>query len=225
MMGPEPEEDAGGYHGQGEPLAHAEVEGQEAEEVVWLPGEFHQEAHQAVTQEEQSGNRAGGTAAGRIQPQDGKQQQPLEGEFVQLGGMAHGHVVLGKDHAPGHVGGAAPELAVDEVADAAGAQAEGDEGGDEVGDGQPSLVVEAGIEGHGQNHAEEAAVEGHAPLPDGENLEGVGEVVAELVEQHVAQPSAQHHSQHAVEQNIVQVLGGPARFRLPAHAQAAQHQH
>jgi hypothetical protein len=49
-------------------------------------------------------------------------------------------VDLREDHRPGHVGDAADEFAVDEVAHPPGGQAEGHQRGDEVGDGQPGAL-------------------------------------------------------------------------------------
>ena len=63
---------------------------------------------------------------------------------------------------------------------------------------------------HRGDHAEQAAVERHAALPDREDLERIGGVVARLVEQHVAEPAADDDAEHAVEQQVLDVAAGPA---------------
>ena len=72
-------------------------------------------------------------------------------------------------------------------------------------------------------HAEEAAVEAHAALPQLEDLERMREVVARLVEQHVAQAPAEDHAEHAVEQHVVDVARMPAGEHVAARAPAAEH--
>ena len=72
-----------------------------------------------------------------------------------------------------------------------------------------SQVVDAVLparERHGEHHAEQPAVERHAALPDGEDLERMREVVARLVEQHVAQPPAEDHAEHGEEYEVVELL-------------------
>ena len=51
--------------------------------------------------------------------------------------------------------------------------------------------VAQGEQDHRRDHAEEAAVEAHAALPDREDFERMGEVVARLVEQHLAEAAAE----------------------------------
>src|SRR4051812_49151812 len=90
-----------------------------------------------------------------------------------------------KDHPPGHIGDATPQLAVDEVAHAPSGDAEGHERSDEVHEPQIRDVVPASGDHHGEHYAEQSTVERHAALPDGEDLERMREVVIGLVEEHV----------------------------------------
>ena len=78
-------------------------------------------------------------------------------------------------------------------------------------------------QGDRDDHAEQAAVEGHAALPDGEDLERMGEVERRLVEQHVAEPATDDGAEDAVEEQVLDVAPGPAarancgrRARRPA---------
>ena len=86
---------------------------------------------------------------------------------------------------------------------------------DEVGDLEPALAPHAREHPHRDEHAEEAAVEAHAALPDREDLERMRGVIERLVEEHVAQAPAEDHAEHAVEQHVVDVA------RMPAGEQVA----
>ena len=66
---------------------------------------------------------------------------------------------------------------------------------------------------HRDDHAEQAAVERHAALPDREDLERMGGVEAGLVEQHVAEPAADDGAEHAVEEQVLDVATRPAARR------------
>ena len=66
-------------------------------------------------------------------------------------------------------------------------------------------LLAPGDERHRRQHAEEAAVERHAALPDREDLQRMREVVARLVEQHVAQAPAEDHADDAAEQQVVEL--------------------
>ena len=86
------------------------------------------------------------------------------------------------------------------------------------------LAVLAGKQDHRHQHAGEAAVEGHAPLPEKENLQRIGKVVARLVEQHVTQPASGDDADDAVEQQVVHLLLREAALRLRADAVLPQQQ-
>ena len=125
--------------------------------------------------------------------------------------MAGLGVHLGKNHGPGQtgVGHPAPQFPVDEIADTPRRQAQGHQGSDEIGDGEKGFAVLAAPGGAGDQHPEEAAMEGHASLPHGDNFQGMGKVIGGLVKQHLAQAPSQHHAQHAPEEQVVQLLLAP----------------
>jgi hypothetical protein len=110
-----------------------------------------------------------------------------------------------KHHRPGYVADAAPQLAVDEVAQAPGGDARRHERRGEIHHLQVRHVVAPRREGHRRHHAEQPAVEGHPALPQGEDLERVREVVVRLVEEHVAQPPAEDHAEHDEEKDVVEL--------------------
>jgi hypothetical protein len=51
-----------------------------------------------------------------------------------------------------------------------------------------------------QGRAEEAAVERHAALPDGDDVKRVGEVTLKVVKQNVADAAAKHDAERRVDQ-------------------------
>jgi hypothetical protein len=65
-------------------------------------------------------------------------------------------------------------------------------------------------QGHGHDHAQQAAVKGHAALPHHQDLGRVGQVLSGLVEQRVAQAPAHDHAEHAVEEQVLHVAARPA---------------
>src|SRR5689334_21461825 len=97
-------------------------------------------------------------------------------------------LVPGKDHGPGEVGRTAVELAIDEIGEPA--EEEPDGGGCRHGIGQmeEAELVAPGEEDHGEDHAEEAAMERHAAMPESEDLQWVLQIDLEIVEQYVAEP-------------------------------------
>ena len=136
--------------------------------------------------------------------------------------MARGVPRVAEHHAPGQVGDPAPQLAVDEVAQAPGGKPEWRERRDEIHEAQVIDVVAPRGERHGEHHAEQSAVKRHAALPDGEDLQRMRGVVTRLVKEHVAQTPAQYHAEYREEQQIVElraVDGRPAPVD-PAHAQS-----
>src|SRR2546430_3011804 len=109
-------------------------------------------------------------------------------------------VDLREHHRPRTARGAPDELAVDEVAEPSGREPERTQRRDEVGDVEPAPAALSRIEPEADQHAEKAAVEAHAALPDLEDLQRMNEVVERLVEQHVAESPAQDYAEHTVEQ-------------------------
>src|SRR6267142_2776780 len=135
-----------------------------------------------------------------------------------------------KHHAPRYGSDAAPELAVDEVPQAPGGEAERHERRDEIHEAQVIDAMAPDGERHGEHHTEQPAVERHAALPDGEDLERMRGVVRRLVEEHVAQPTAEDHAENGEEDEIVELrardwrdpLGDAAQPEPPARRKAEQ---
>ena len=122
------------------------------------------------------------------------------------------HVATGGEtHRPGQVRGgrATPQLPIDEVPDPPGSKPDGNGGHQEIGDLQERPGPSPSEEHHPHNHADGTAVETHAAVPDLENVQRMGHVVAELVEHYVTEPPSQDHARDAVEQQILDVGGHP----------------
>src|SRR5579864_8655526 len=114
-------------------------------------------------------------------------------------------------HRPRHVGGPAPQLTVDEIAQAAEEQPESWQWHGEIEyipDITPALTRE---QQRRDDDAEHSAVKGHAAFPDLEWIEPVAAPHRQSVEKHVTDASAENYAQHGVEQQVVDIRGLPAR--------------
>src|SRR5262245_50735808 len=70
------------HHRQTQPLPHAEVHGQKAEESIGLAEVFDDEAQQAVEENEGRSDLAARTLLAAVDPQQREEQQPFERELV-----------------------------------------------------------------------------------------------------------------------------------------------
>jgi hypothetical protein len=194
---------------------------------VGLAHELHGEARQPVDHEEHAGERAGPLqpAATPGEPEEDRaHQRPSSSGLVELRGVARAdrrqaverHAqrsraglrgLTGKDHAPGHVGGTAPELGIDEIRDPAQPDADGHHHRHGVGDLKRRRTDAAAEDPRGDGHADQPAVEGHAALPDAQDRQGVGEVSARLVEQRVSHPPADDDAEDDGSQEPLHLRG------------------
>src|SRR5690606_22922851 len=99
----------------------------------------------------------------RVEPDDREEHQAFEKGLIELRGMPD-HAI--HPHAPRHIRGLAPELAVDEVADPAEEESDARQRHGEIEDIRRGALVAPGVEPHRGDHTQHAAVEGHAALPD-----------------------------------------------------------
>src|SRR6267378_3314052 len=171
-----------GEHRQRQPLAHRQAEREIAEKAVGLPAELGDEAKHAIADEKQRRYLAARARLGREPPKHREEREPLERELVELRRVTRRVARAAKYHSPGQVRDASVELAVDEVPQPACRDAERTERRDEIHQPQESYLVAARRKRHGEDYAQQAAVEGHPALPHREDLERVRQVVARLVE-------------------------------------------
>ena len=144
-FGPDPQQHAAQDHGDAQPLPHAHLEGEDAQVGVGFAEIFGREARHAIADQEHGGDLRLLALPARVQPQEGEQHQPFEQELVDLRGGARCWCRFAGRPWPRAVGvrRPAPELAVDEVADAAGAQPQRNAGRDEVHQLPEGLVAAA----------------------------------------------------------------------------------
>ncbi len=182
---------------------------------------LHAEAEHAVDQQVHAGYRHGRARLARVQPQDDEEHHPFQQHFIEHGRMARQIVDKGKHHAPRQLGRLAPQFAIDEIAESPGTQAERHERRHVVRHAEEGPVGMPGVQPHGHEHAEHAAVIGHAALPDTEDHQRIIEEGAEVVEQHVTDAPAEHDTECDIEQQV-----GHLRFfpfgTGPARADHAQ---
>ena len=81
----------------------------------------------------------------------------------------------GKDHRPGHIGGLAPQFAIDEIGDAAEEQADGRDGAIRSPTGSRLQLAAAAEQPDREHHAEQPAMERHAAFPGGDDADRIGE--------------------------------------------------
>jgi hypothetical protein len=105
------------------------------------------------------------------------------------------------------------QLAVLEIGDADQEDAERCATGDIIVDAQPIEAVLARHPDDADRGAEDAAVEGHAAVPQLNDLGRVGEVEVRPVEQDIAQPAADQDAERRVEHHIVGMAAGHRRAR------------
>jgi hypothetical protein len=93
---------------------------------------------------------------------------------------------------------------------------------DEVADLEEASAGLAGEPPECGQDAQEAAVETHTALPDGEDFQRIGEEVRRLIEQDFAEAAADDDAQDAVEQQVVDLRLVPAEFGPALGVQAPE---
>ena len=131
--------------------------------------------------------------------------EPLEQRLVKLARMARQVAAVRKDDAPRQVGHPAVELAIDEVGEAPEEQAEGHRRRDHVDQRPDRNLPRSGEEDHGEDRAEEAAVERHAAVPERDDLRRVLGEARQVVDEHVADAAADDDAERAPDDEVVDV--------------------
>jgi hypothetical protein len=119
--------------------------------------------------------------------------------------MARLGAAEGKDHRPGDVGHPAEQLAIDEIGDTSEEQPERHGSGDDVDQAPGRDAAMACEQRHRQDRAEKAAVERHAALPDGEDLQRVRQKTRQVVEEHVSGAAAEDDAEGSPDDKVVDV--------------------
>ena len=182
------------------------------------------DARDAVAERERADDDAGPLqrAGADQQPQHDQQDQAFEGGLVELARMARQRARARKHHGPGHVGRPAPQLGVDEVGKAPEEQPDRRDRAGEVAERQDRDAAAPREQDDRDHAAEEAAVEGHAALPDLDDLGRVRGEVRRVVEQHVADAAAEDDAERHPDDEVVEVDDGHRRRPAPVALVADQ---
>ncbi len=164
--------------------------------------------------------------------EDHEEEEALEGGLVELRRVARAGQqpvrraglggLAGEDHRPGGGRRAAPELAVDEVGEAAEEEADRGGGRDGVADAEDGQAVAQREADDAGGDAEKAAVEGHAALPDGKDFRGMGGEVRRLVEEDVAEAPAEDDAEDHPGEQVVGLLRRERRLAAPERRAAGE---
>ncbi len=196
--------------------------------LVRLPEIFHQEAKDTVKKEKCGKNSAIRPIIFDLYfaqgPENGKEQKTFQAGLIKLGGVAAFRSASGEDHGPGDITYPAVKFAVNKIADPAQAEPDGNGGSVAVGSGRQIQPMAPAEDDTADNHPQQTAMEGHAPLPGGENLQRMVQVIGGVIEKDITQPTPCDQAQEQGEIKIVETGGKPVKFEgfdLVVHQQVA----
>ena len=106
-----------------------------------------------------------------------------------------------------------PQLTVDEVAQTACPETKRDQRCDKIGNLEEVAFGAFGKNHHHQDHPNQAAVEGHAAVPDAEQIERVIQEYREVIEQHISNSATQEHAEEARIEQVFNFVFSPAAAR------------
>ena len=110
---------------------------------------------------------------------------------------------IGENYAPCPVCLPPPQLAVDEIREPTKPKANGRDDGQIIEDAKGIQPVGPGEKQDGNDNADKAAVERHAPFPQLHNRQRVGKEFRRIIENHIAKPPANDHAQCCPADEIV----------------------
>ena len=121
-----------------------------------------------------------------------------------------------ENHRPRNIGPCrpAPQLPVDEVADAPEHQSQRHKRRHKIGHIKKSFAFDAGKRTDRQDGTDDAAVRTHTALPHLEDVQGMRQVPLRLVEKTKTQTSAENDPEHAVKENVFHIVGGHLTPRI-----------
>ncbi|MEY9629200.1 hypothetical protein ABIA27_004235 [Sinorhizobium fredii] len=136
---------------------------------------------------------------------DKEQQNALEKSLVKLARVARERTSGREDDRPGHGREPPPELAVDEIGNAAEEEADRDDGRHDIEQAPDGDGVPAGKDDDRECRAQKTAMEGHAAVPDLDGADRVLQHRAEVVEEDVAEASAEHDAAGRPKQEVIEL--------------------
>src|SRR6185369_10920238 len=191
--------------------------------------ELDAKAETAVEEDEGADELAGLVSRLRLPkhpPEDGEQDDAFQESFIELARVAgrpkHALaelVHLHEPNGPGHRRHGAPQFLVHEIGETAEEEAERHAAGDIIVDPEPRQLLLARHVEDAKRSADHAPVEGHAAVPQLQDLERVLQILAEIVEEDVAEAPAEDDAERRIEHQVVGMASGHRRARLPDQLQ------
>ena len=141
----------------------------------------------------------------------------------RFGAVHPGIHILNKAERPRHIGRMAIYLMVEQIAQPHEGAAHGHGNHHPVERPQVGHPIVSGEEPQANQQAHRSAMAGHAAVPESQDLDRIGQIVARFVEQTVTQPRADDRGQGAVDENGIGQLGGqPLALAEPREKIGAQ---
>src|SRR5258708_32904760 len=211
------EQNAGDEKRHAEQHAHGHAAPQESELLIGFAEEFAERPHYRIERRKGAEDQAGTPerAGPHHEAENGQQYESLEARLIELARVARDRAGARKDHRPGYVRKPAPQLAIDEVREAAEQDPDRRDCTGNVAERQHGELAYRGKADDGDDTAEKTAMKRHAAIPDLENLQRVLDEMRQIVEQHIAGASAQDDAERHPQNEIVEVFNPQRRRPAP----------
>src|SRR6266481_3354525 len=211
------EQNPGDEKRHAEQHAHGHAAPQESELLIGFAEEFTERPHYCIERRKGAEDQTGTPerAGPHHEAEHGQQYESLKARLIELARMARDRAGARKDHRPGYVGKPAPQLAIDEVGEAAEQDPDRRNRTCNVAERKHREFAYRGKNHDGDDTAEKTPMKRHAAIPDLENLQRVLDEMRQIVEQHIAGASAQDDAERHPKDEIVEVFDLQRRRPTP----------
>src|SRR6266478_4069748 len=211
------EQNPGDEKRHAEQHAHGHAAPQESELLIRFAEEFTERPHYCIERRKGAEDQTGTPerAGPHHEAENDQQHEPLEARLIELARMARDRAGARKDHRPGYVGKPAPQLAIDEVGEAAEQDPDRRNRTCNVAERKHREFAYRGKSYDGDDTAEKTPMKRHAAIPDLENLQRMLDEMRQIVEQHIAGASAQDDAERHPKDEIVEVFDLQRRRPAP----------
>jgi len=226
---------SGQDHDRREQLSHGQRSQYESQLKVGFSEKLQEKSECPIEDQEKSCNHTVAKTLLAKEPQQGEENRPLHEGLVKLRRMAREGAAIWKNHPPRKLCDPAVEFTVNKICDPP--QAKTDRRGDNhpVSNSPKWKGLAPAKPPSGNHGADQAAVKGHAAVPDGNDFQGITNKIRQihvLVKKDVSQPGSGNKSNGKVKDEILDQTGreayGAALF-LPLDekigGEKAQHVH
>jgi hypothetical protein len=199
-------QESGHDHNRGKQLSHGQSFQNESELSVRFSEKFKRESKYSIEKKKKGNHHPIRKRFLAKEPQQSEKDSPFHEGFIQLGWVTRERSAPGENHCPGNVCDPAVEFGVNEVADPAEAKADGSRHNDAVCYSPEGQFLSLAKPPPCNNTAYKAAVKGHAAVPDGDDFEGMAEIIGPvgiLVEKHIAEACTCHEADGQLEDQIL----------------------